>query len=125
MDDYHDDQWLEIIARQSEIAFKAYAETLDCAAADLAKRLNESEDLVERALSLDPEATDPDGTKPWLGQLQELRERIRVLMGDSFVALETRIKLLTSAYNNLRRRAREAPRRKRRKLERPALWVLY
>lgn len=85
MNKYHDDQWLDNIARQYEIAFEAYCEMQDSMAKALAEQLGEANvEAVEYALA----TTNED---------LPLRKALRALMGAGFGRFLARMDSLDDA----------------------------
>jgi len=96
---YQDAAWLDSMARQHQMAFEAYSNTLEEASKDLASRLAREVEAVGRALCLDRRVTE-DPTRPWLAEAIALNRAVRTLMGESYWRLDERIALLSRAADD-------------------------
>jgi hypothetical protein len=94
MEKYTDNEWLENIARQYEIATVAHEAMMNCVTSDLARRTGLDAARIAHVLEMLPE---DDVRRPWLDDAYDLRRRVQDVMGDEFERVRARLDLFMQA----------------------------
>lgn len=94
MDKYTDDQWLDIVGRQYEVAMAAHCDLENVVAEDLARRTGANIERVRHALNLTDNPTLTEANRSWLEEVIAVNEQIRALMGDGYELLRERFNLM-------------------------------